>query len=81
MEKKQVLTNTVKEIDKMLARTREDAIASAKTALDSGCIADNSEFLDSNALLARAVLEHCSYRHKILSVNYRKEADNIRRFL
>ena len=81
MDKKQVLVNTVEEIDIMLAQMREDCIASAKTALNSGSIADNSEFLDRNALLARLVLEHCSHRHKILSVDYRKEADNIRKFL
>jgi len=80
MTNKQIESNAKKELNIFLQYIKDDAHIKIKRAINSGCISENSDFTKKNSLLALTVLEDAAQEFKIKS-NYRKEADNITKFI
>lgn len=81
MKHKTTARYTKQRIKEMLKDIQATAFVKVYKALDSGSIADDSEFLQDNSLLALTVLENATKDYKIKTKDYRKEADNIQRFI
>lgn len=80
LTKKQAAANAKKELSILLKHIKEDAFNKIEKALKSGCISEDSDFMQQNCLLALTVLEDAAYRFRIKS-DYRPEADNIQKFI
>lgn len=80
LTKKQIEAHTKKELNTFLKLIKENATNKIQKALNSGCISENSDFMQKNCLLALTVLEDAAQQFKIKS-DYRPEADNIQKFL
>lgn len=78
--KKQIEAHTKKELKTLLSFIEENAIKKIQKALNSGCISENSDFMQKNCLLALTVLEDAAYQFRIKS-DYRPEAENIQKFI
>ena len=80
MTNKQAEANAKKELNILLQYIKDDAHIKIKRALNSGAISENSDFMQKNSLLAITVLEDSAEQFRIKS-SYRKEADNIIKFI
>lgn len=73
--------HTKKAIKELLKMIEEKASANIKKALNSGAISEKSEFLKVNHLLAMCLIEDATEGYKIKTPEYRKEAENIKKFI
>lgn len=80
LTKKQAEANAKKELNTFLKMIKEISHKKIQKALNSGCISENSDFMQKNCLLALTILEDAAQQFKIKS-DYRPEADNIQRFI
>ena len=78
---KQIEENTKKRIKSILKVIEADAIGKIRKALNSGALANDSEFFDDNGLLANSILETVFEQYKIKSPEYKKESQNLQLFL
>jgi hypothetical protein len=81
LTQKQAEANAKKEINRLLSVIKENALKKVTKALKSGCIEEESEFLEANCLLALTVLEDEFCDYKVRSGSYRKEAEHIQLFI
>jgi hypothetical protein len=72
---------TKKRIKELLKMIEEKANENILSALSSGAIADNSEFLEDNHLLAMCLIEDAAQMYKIRTPEYKKESQNIKLFI
>ena len=79
--RKTAFMNTKKQIKLITKKIEQDALAKINRAITCGAISDESEFLSSNELLARALIEEVAEDYKIKTKEFRKEADNLKKFL
>jgi hypothetical protein len=79
--KKTALRYSKVRVKQMLKDIEENAFKKLERALNSGAIGSDSEFLKHNSLLALTILEDVCSEYKIKTSEYKKEADNIRKFI
>ena len=78
---KQIKSNTKKEIKRILKMIEDKANYNLDKAINCGALAEDSEFLDANSLLAMALIEDATKDFTIKTPEYRKEADNLKMFI
>jgi hypothetical protein len=76
-----IKANTKKRIKELLKMIEEKAISNIDKSLNCGAIAENSEFLEDNYLLASALIEDVQIDYKIKTKEHRKEAENLFKFI
>ena len=74
-------TQTKKRIKELLKMIEEKAISNIDKSLNCGAIAENSEFREENHLLAMALIEDAQFMYRIKTKEYRKEAENLFKFI
>lgn len=79
--KQTIIRYTKKRIKEMLKGLEEVAIKDIERALDSGAIAEDSDFLKDNALLASCLIENKMHVITIKYPDYVKESENIKLFI
>jgi len=79
--KKTIEKYTKKRIVELCKFIEENATSKVHKAINSGAIAENSEFLKDNHLLAMALIEDSAKMYKIKTPEYKKESENIKKFI
>lgn len=78
---KQIQKHAEKETKILLKEIQRRCFIKIEKALKSGAISEDSEFLQKNSLLSVLVIEDVCQDYKIRYEAYKKEGDNIKKFI
>ncbi len=80
-KQKTAYQNTKKQIRLTCKEIQEKSLDKINKALSCGALDENSDFLEPNSLLARTIIEDVVSEYELKFPPYRKEADNLKKFL
>lgn len=73
------LEQVKEQLETLLFREKEDLLKVAEKLLNSGCISQESEFLQNNYLLSKFLMSTISEKYNSLA--YKNEVKNLKSFL